>query len=76
MRARELLVEQLTSPVRWVECVESMIETKPELWFELGPGKVLTGLMRRIDRATDVRAIGGPEDLDAVQVLLEDSDDE
>lgn len=75
MRARELLVEQLTSPVRWVECVESMIGTKPDLWLEVGPGKVLTGLMRRIDREPDVRAIGSPEDLDAVQALLEESED-
>lgn len=75
IRARELLVEQLTSPVRWVECVESMIGTEPDLWLEVGPGRVLTGLMRRIDRETNVRAIGGPEDLDAVQALLEESDD-
>jgi [acyl-carrier-protein] S-malonyltransferase len=74
-RAKELLVEQLTSPVRWVECVESMRATRPDLWLEVGPGKVLTGLMRRIDRGTDVHAIGGPEDLDAIQALMEGDDD-
>ena len=74
-RARELLIEQLTSPVRWVECVEAMNATRPDTWIELGPSKVLTGLMRRIDRGTNVRAIGGPEELDAVQGLVEEGDD-
>ena len=74
-RARELLIEQLTSPVRWVECVESMKSTMPDAWIEVGPGKVLTGLMRRIDRGVSVRAIGGPEELDAVQALVEEGDD-
>lgn len=75
VRARDLLVEQLTSPVRWVECVESMRGTAPDLWLEAGPGKVLTGLMRRIDRDANVRAVGGPDDLDALQALLQGSDD-
>lgn len=74
-RARDLLIEQLTSPVRWVECVESMKVTRPDLWLEAGPGKVLTGLMRRIDREADVRAIEGPGDLEALQALLQEGDD-
>ena len=74
--ARGLLVEQLTSPVRWVECVESMAATEPDLWLEVGPGKVLTGLMRRIDRRAVVRAVGTPEDLESVHALLEEDDDE
>ena len=73
--ARALLVEQLTSPVRWVECVESMSATRPDAWIEVGPGKVLTGLMRRIDRGISVRAIGGPEDLDALQAFVEEAGD-
>lgn len=61
--ARELLVAQLTSPVRWVECVETMLATRPRLWLELGPGKVLSGLLRRVDRSVEVRAIAGPSNL-------------
>jgi [acyl-carrier-protein] S-malonyltransferase len=53
-RARELLVEQLTSPVRWVECVEAMHGMGPSAWLEIGPGRVL----RRIDRAAAVRTVG------------------
>lgn len=74
VRARELLVEQLTSPVRWVECVETMGGMRPDLWLEVGPGKVLTGLMRRINRDANVRAIGEPGELDALQALLEEGD--
>ena len=74
-RARDLLVEQLTSPVRWVECVETMGRSRPDLWLEVGPGKVLSGLMRRIDRDANVRAVGEPAEVDALQALLEEADD-
>ena len=56
--ARRLLVEQLTSPVRWTEGVRSMREHEPDRWLEVGPGKVLTGLLRRIDRTQDGRPAG------------------
>lgn len=72
--ARELLIEQLTSPVRWVECVQTMRAENPALWLEIGPGKVLSGLMRRIDRDQLTRAIGGPEDLDILDEILEEDE--
>lgn len=49
--ARETLLAQLTAPVRWVECVERMAGYRPDRWLELGPGRVLSGLLRRIDRS-------------------------
>lgn len=62
--ARRLLVRQLTSPVRWSASVRSMRDSaEPDRWLEVGPGKVLTGLLRRIDRTQDGRAVG---DADAV----------
>jgi [acyl-carrier-protein] S-malonyltransferase len=61
--AAELLVVQLTSPVRWVECVEEMRRTSPSGWLELGPNRVLTGLMRRIDRGLSVTAAGSPDSI-------------
>ena len=61
--AAELLVSQLTSPVRWVECVEAMRETSPAGWLELGPGRVLGGLMRRIDRGVSVAAADSPDSI-------------
>lgn len=62
-RARELLVRQLTSPVRWSACVERLKEYGAARWLELGPGGVLRGLARRIDRSLSVDTIEGPEGL-------------
>lgn len=45
---KQLLVEQLTSPVRWVDCVKTMRENGVNVFIELGPGRVLSGLVRRI----------------------------
>ncbi|MGD8495655.1 MAG: ACP S-malonyltransferase [Gemmatimonadales bacterium] len=63
---RARLVEQLTSPVRWVESIAEMEKCEPDLWIELGPGAVLTGLLRRIERRRPVAAAGGPEDIEAL----------
>jgi [acyl-carrier-protein] S-malonyltransferase len=62
--ARSLLLEQLTSPVRWVASVEAMRAAGVEVFWELGPGNVLTGLLRRIDRAATGRALGTPGEID------------
>jgi [acyl-carrier-protein] S-malonyltransferase len=48
--ARESLVRQVTAPVRWLQSVEHMIANGVETFIEVGPGKVLTGLMRQINR--------------------------
>ena len=44
----EALVAQIASPVRWVDCVESLARAGCSTWLELGPGRVLTGLVRQI----------------------------
>ena len=72
--AREQLIQQLTSPVRWVECVETMRAQNPVLWLEIGPGNVLSGLMRRIDRDQNTRAIRDPEDLESFQEFLQEDE--
>ncbi|MBA4156368.1 MAG: ACP S-malonyltransferase [Gemmatimonadetes bacterium] len=56
--ARRLLVEQLTSPVQWVSSVQGMVTRGTSRFLELGPGNVLTGLLRRIDRAAEGKALG------------------
>lgn len=56
--ARGLLLAQLTAPVRWTESVRRMIELGADEFIEVGPGRVLTGLLRRIDRARNGRALG------------------
>jgi [acyl-carrier-protein] S-malonyltransferase len=50
-RERDLLVRQVTAPVRWVESIRTMIDEGAGFFVEVGPGKVLTGLLRQIDRA-------------------------
>lgn len=52
------LVEQVRSPVLWTNCVTSMIRDGASEFFECGPGKVLSGLMRRIDRSANAVALG------------------
>lgn len=61
--ARRLLLEQLISPVRWTACVRTMREMGADTFIELGPGNVLTGLLKRIDRDASGRAIGTLQDV-------------
>jgi [acyl-carrier-protein] S-malonyltransferase len=49
--ARESLIRQVTMPVRWLESVREMIEQGVNIFVEVGPGKVLSGLLRQIDRS-------------------------
>jgi [acyl-carrier-protein] S-malonyltransferase len=49
-QVRPLLVEQVSAPVRWIECVQALRAAGVTQVVELGPGKVLSGLIRRIDR--------------------------
>ncbi len=63
---RDRLIRQLTSPVRWADCASAMVASGCEMLIECGPGKVLTGLARRIDRSMNCKAIGSVDDFDAV----------
>lgn len=56
--ARRLLVRQLTSPVRWTASMRTLLDAGPDGLFELGPGTVLAGLMKRIDRGAAVVSLG------------------
>src|ERR1700754_2323755 len=62
---RGALMRQLYLPVRWTECVQALAAAGIVQTIECGPGKVLTGLIKRIDKAIDGKAIGMPADLDA-----------
>lgn len=57
------LLRQLTAPVRWIECVAALREAGATRFYEPGPGGVLTGLLRRIDRDLEGIAVGEPDDL-------------
>ncbi|MEX2201544.1 MAG: ACP S-malonyltransferase [Dongiaceae bacterium] len=67
---RDLLVEQVTGMVRWRESVLTMKAAGVEQMFELGAGKVLSGLVRRIDRELTAQAVGEPADIEAALKLL------
>ncbi len=54
---RQLLLDQLTHPVEWVRGVEAMIAAGVETFVEFGPGRVLTGLLKRIDRSKTGKSI-------------------
>ena len=62
---RDALVRQLYLPVQWTRCVEALVARGATRIVECGPGKVLTGLVKRIDKSVDARAIGSSSDLDA-----------
>lgn len=61
--AHRLLIEQLTSPVRWTASMRTMLDAGPARFVELGPGRVLAGLMRRIERRADVVSLDTAEDV-------------
>lgn len=52
------LIKQLTAPVRWTQCVKKMIEDGATQFTECGPGKVLQGLIMKVDRNMQVEGLG------------------
>ncbi|WP_425605970.1 ACP S-malonyltransferase [Lysobacter firmicutimachus] len=62
---RDALVRQLYLPVRWTGCVQALSARGAQRIAECGPGKVLAGLIKRIDKAIDGRAIGTPADFES-----------
>lgn len=61
---RDGLYAQTYSPVRWVESVRTMLSAGTEGFIELGAGKVLSGMVKKIERHAEVLAVEHPEDLD------------
>ncbi|MDA0108311.1 ACP S-malonyltransferase [Vibrio sp. La 4.2.2] len=66
-KIKDALVRQLYSPVRWTEGVEKMSEQGVEKLLELGPGKVLTGLTKRIVKTLSAAAVNDAASLEAVK---------
>lgn len=63
--ARRLLIQQLTSPVRWTSCMRTILDAGVNRFFELGPGSVLSGLLKRIDRGAEAVTLGTAEEIEA-----------
>jgi len=66
---RELLVQQVTGRVRWTESVGYMVEKGCDHFIEVGSGKVLCGLIRRINRDVKTLNVGEPGDIEAFSKL-------
>ncbi len=69
-RIREGLVAQMVTPVLWTDSVERLIRDGHRLFVEVGPGKVLAGLMRDINRESKVLGMQHPDDLSKLRASL------
>jgi [acyl-carrier-protein] S-malonyltransferase len=65
----DLLLRQIVAPVRWEECVRRMRAMGASSFVEVGPGKVLSGLLRRIDRDAGAASFCAPADLAGVRAV-------
>ena len=63
---KPLLVKQVSSSVKWQQCVEAMIEDGVDTFVEIGPGKTLSGFMRKINRNVTVMNIQNKEEFETV----------
>jgi [acyl-carrier-protein] S-malonyltransferase len=68
--AIDALVRQVSSAVLWEATVRRLASDGVTAYVEVGPGAVLSGLIRKIDRGASVAAVGSPEDIEAARVLL------
>ncbi len=69
-RMGPLLLEQLTSPVRFTQAAQSLIQQGVHTFVEVGPGNVLSGLVKRIDRDVQTVSVDGPAALDKLEEKL------
>ena len=68
--AIEALVKQVSSPVRWESVVRRLASEGVTTYVEVGPGAVLSGLVKKIHREASVASFGSPDDLGVVEALL------
>ncbi len=67
---RELLVAQVAGAVRWEQCVKTMVEQGVTTFVELGPGRVLSGLLKRIHKSAQLFNVSDAETLEATAKAL------
>jgi [acyl-carrier-protein] S-malonyltransferase len=65
-----LLVEQLTAPVRFTHAGQALIKEGVQTFVEVGPGNVLSGLIKRIDRNVKTISVSTPEEIDRLEETL------
>jgi [acyl-carrier-protein] S-malonyltransferase len=69
-RMGPLLVEQLTAPVRFTHAAQAMVRDGAHTFVEVGPGNVLAGLVKRIDRSVKTISVSTPEEIDKLEETL------
>jgi [acyl-carrier-protein] S-malonyltransferase len=69
-RIGPLLVEQLTAPVRFTHAAQALMKEGVNTFVEVGPGNVLSGLVRRIDRSAKTISVNSPEAIDRLEETL------
>jgi [acyl-carrier-protein] S-malonyltransferase len=69
-RLGELLVRQLTAPVRFTQAVATLVQEGVDTFVEIGPGQVLSGLVRRCDRSLRTISVGDPASLQKLEETL------
>ena len=72
-RAKELLIRQIDGPVRWEETVRFLASSGVTHALEIGPGKVLAGLVKRIAKDIKVLSVGDCASIDAAQAFVADA---
>jgi [acyl-carrier-protein] S-malonyltransferase len=65
-RSRDALIRQVTGAVKWDQSIRSLIAKEVQTFVEVGPGKVLFGLMRQIDRSKKCLSVGDEASLQKV----------
>ena len=69
-RMAPLLVEQLTAPVRFTQSAQALLREGVQTWVEVGPGNVLSGLIKRIDRNAQTISVSTPESIEKLEETL------
>jgi len=67
---RTLLIAQVTGPVRWEETARTLLGLEPDVLLECGPGRVLSGLMRRMAPGLASGSVGAVADLERLSEVL------
>jgi [acyl-carrier-protein] S-malonyltransferase len=72
LEIKDKLIEQLYSPVLWEDSVEKMISLGVDTFIEIGPGKVLSGLIKKIDKTVKTYSVSDEESAQAVLDALKE----
>ncbi len=70
LEIKNLLVSQIEGKVRWLESIELMINKGTKNFIEIGPGKVLCGLIRRINKNANIKSINSEEDIKGLSLYV------